>query len=63
MVTEGAPAANVAALAEAAARLSVLACELGPWIAELDVNPIIVGAERAVAVDALVAPSPASVGD
>ena len=59
----GRPAANVAAFAEAAARLSVLACELGPWIAELDVNPIIVGAERAVAVDALVAPSPASVGD
>ena len=50
----GRPPSNVAALAEAAARLSVLAHELGPWIAELDVNPIIVGRERAVAVDALV---------
>ena len=51
---------NVAALAEAAARLSVLARELGPCIAELDVNPIIVAPERAVAVDALVVPSSAS---
>ena len=56
------PAANVPALAEAVARLSVLACELGPWIAELDVNPIIVGPERAVAVDALVVPSPGRTG-
>lgn len=53
----GRPAANVGALAEALARLSVLAHELGAWIDELDVNPIIVGPERAVAVDALVAPS------
>ena len=52
----GRSAANVDALAEALARLSVLAHELGPWIAELDVNPIIVGPERAVAVDALVVP-------
>ena len=56
----GRPAANVDALAEALARLSVLAHELGPWIGELDVNPIIVGPERAVAVDALVVPLPAS---
>ena len=56
----GRPAANVPALAEAVARLSVLAHELGPWIGELDVNPIIVGPERAVAVDALVLPLPAS---
>ena len=52
----GRPAANVDALAEALARLSVLAHELGPWIGELDINPIIVGPERAVAVDALVVP-------
>ena len=56
----GRPAADVGALAEAAARLSVLACELGPRIAELDVNPIVVGPERAVAVDALVVPSSVS---
>ncbi len=55
----GRPAANVEALAEALARLSVLAHELGAWIGELDVNPIIVGPERAVAVDALVVPSAA----
>ena len=54
------PAAHVPSLAEAVARLSVLAHELGPWIAELDVNPIIVGPERAVAVDALVLPLPAA---
>ena len=53
----GRPAANVDALAAAAARLSVLAHELGPWIEELDVNPIIAGPERAVAVDALVSAS------
>ena len=52
----GRPPSNVAALADAAARLAVLAAELGPWIAEIDVNPIIVGPERAVAVDALVVP-------
>ena len=52
----GRPPSKVAALADAAARLSVLAAELGPWIAEIDVNPIIVGPERAVAVDALVVP-------
>ena len=59
----GRSAANVGALAEAAARLSVLAQELGPWISELDVNPVIVGPERAVAVDALVVPAPVSVHD
>ena len=52
----GRPPSNVAALADAAAHLSVLAADLGPWIAEIDVNPIIVGPERAVAVDALVVP-------
>ncbi len=56
----GRPAASVDALAEALARLSVLAQELGRWIGELDVNPIIAGPDRAVAVDALVVPSPPS---
>ena len=58
----GRAAANVDALAEALARLSVLAHELGPWIGELDVNPIIVGPERAVAADALVVPAGGSPG-
>ena len=56
----GRPAASVDALAEALARLSVLAQEVGPWIGELDVNPIIAGPDRAVAVDALVVPLPPS---
>ena len=56
----GRPAAHVGALADAAARLSVLAQELGASIAELDVNPVVVGPARAVAVDALVVPVPAS---
>ncbi len=50
----GAPPADVRAFAEIAARLSVLASELGDLLAELDVNPVIVGAKGAVAVDALV---------
>ena len=52
----GAPAADIDALAEAAARLSVLAVELGDRIAEVDVNPVIVSAKGCVAVDALVVP-------
>lgn len=52
----GAPAADIDALAEAAARLSVLAAELGDRIAEVDVNPVIVSAKGCVAVDALVVP-------
>ena len=50
----GSSGANVDAFAEAAARLSVLADDLGDLIAELDINPIIVGVEEAVAVDAMV---------
>jgi acetyl-CoA synthetase (ADP-forming) len=49
----GRPAADVAAAAEAASRVSHLAAGLGERLAELDVNPLIVGAagEGAVAVD------------
>ena len=50
----GQPAGDVAALAEAASRLSGLAVALGDLIKEIDVNPIIVGPEGCVAVDALV---------
>ncbi len=47
---------DVAAAAEALARLSLLAAELGDEIAELDVNPLILGPQGAgaVAADALV---------
>ena len=50
----GQPAADVAAAAEAASRVSHLAAALGRRLVELDVNPLIVGAagEGAVAVDA-----------
>ncbi len=55
----GAPAADVDAVCDAVARLSVLAETLGDLIAELDVNPLIAGPEGCVAVDALVAPAKA----
>jgi acyl-CoA synthetase (NDP forming) len=52
----GRPATNIDAACELAARFSVLADELSDVIAELDVNPVIVTADAAVAVDALVVP-------
>ena len=52
----GAPAADVASLAFAISRLSVLAGDLGDLIAALDVNPMIVSPGGCVAVDALVIP-------
>ena len=50
----GQPAADVAAAAEAASRVSHLAAALGRRLVELDVNPLIVGVagSGAVAVDA-----------
>lgn len=50
------PAADLDKLADAVARFSRLAACLGDLIAELDVNPLIAGAEGALAVDALVLP-------
>jgi acyl-CoA synthetase (NDP forming) len=50
------PAADLDGLADCIARFSVLAAQLGDLIEELDVNPLIAGAEGAVAVDALVLP-------
>jgi acyl-CoA synthetase (NDP forming) len=52
----GSPVCDVGALATALTRLSVLACDLGDLIEELDVNPVKVGASGCVAVDALVVP-------
>lgn len=49
----GAPAADIAALAEAAARFSALAAALGDRVEAIDVNPILVLPRGAVAVDAL----------
>jgi acetate---CoA ligase (ADP-forming) len=53
----GAPAADVAGLAHAISRLSVLASDLGDLIEGLDVNPMIVATSGCVAVDALVIPA------
>jgi acyl-CoA synthetase (NDP forming) len=50
----GAPPADVDALAVTVARLSVLAQDLGDLVDAVDVNPVVVGAHGAVAVDALV---------
>jgi acyl-CoA synthetase (NDP forming) len=50
----GAPRANVAALAEVIARVSEFAADFAGEIEELDVNPVLCGPERVLAVDALV---------
>ena len=55
----GKPPSDVASFAKAASRLSLLAQDLGDLLAELDVNPVIVGPKGAVAVDALVVPKAA----
>ncbi len=53
----GQPAANIDAFCELASRFSVLCHALGGAIAEIDVNPVIVTPNEAVAVDALVVPA------
>ena len=50
----GAAPADVGALVDTVVAVGSLAVELGDRIAALDVNPVIVGPHRAVAVDALV---------
>ena len=50
----GAAPANIDAVTEAVARLSVLAATLGDCVAEIDVNPLIAGPNGCMAVDALV---------
>jgi acetate---CoA ligase (ADP-forming) len=53
----GASPTDVRSLARALSCLSVLAWDLGDLIGALDVNPLIVGPEGCLAVDALVEPS------
>lgn len=48
--------ADMAALAHAVSRFSVLAAELGDLIQEMDVNPLRAGADGALALDAIVVP-------
>jgi acyl-CoA synthetase (NDP forming) len=52
----GAAPADLASLAKAIARFSVLAADLGDLIAEMDVNPLIAGPTGCVALDALIVP-------
>jgi acetate---CoA ligase (ADP-forming) len=52
----GMPAADIDRLAEAIARLSVLAQDVGDLIEALDVNPVICSPTGCVAVDALIVP-------
>lgn len=49
----GSAAADIAAFADAAAKFSVMVDALRDQVAELDVNPVIVGEKGCVAVDAL----------
>ena len=50
----GSPAADITRLADIIVRVSHLAVDLSDDIAEIDVNPIICGPNRAIAVDALI---------
>ncbi len=52
----GRPPADVSAVVKAAMGLATLAADLGEWIAEIDVNPLIALPDRAVVVDALIVP-------
>jgi len=52
----GRPPADVAALAEALARFSVLVADLDGLVAEIDVNPVAAGPDGPLALDALVIP-------
>jgi hypothetical protein len=56
----GRAGADLDKIADAVAGFSVLAASLGNLIAELDVNPLIAGAQGVLAVDALVLPQPAA---
>jgi succinyl-CoA synthetase beta subunit len=56
----GVPPADRAALAAAFSRFCLLAADLGDLIEEMDVNPLLVGPQGCVAVDALLVPRHAS---
>lgn len=52
----GAPACDRDALADAVVRFGRLAADLGPLVAEMDVNPVFVGPDGVVAADCLIVP-------
>jgi hypothetical protein len=56
----GQPAADLAVIAEALARFSVMVADLGGLVQEIDVNPVICGPGGCTVVDALVVPRTAS---
>jgi acetyltransferase len=53
------PAANRRALEDVILRLSDMVCEL-PWLEELDINPLVVDAAKAMALDARIVVRPVS---
>jgi hypothetical protein len=58
----GQPPADLAAVADAIVATSILAWELGPYLAALDINPLVCGPAGATAVDVLLEPRPAQPG-
>jgi acyl-CoA synthetase (NDP forming) len=52
----GRPAADEKAIVRAALSLSALATDLGDFLAEVDINPLVALPDRAVVVDALIVP-------
>jgi hypothetical protein len=50
----GRPPADIDALAEAFARFSVMAADIAGLFQEIDVNPVLCGAQGCIALDALV---------
>ena len=55
----GAPPCDMQALVDTYVRLGELAADLGSCIAEMDVNPVLVGPNGVVAVDSLIVPAAA----
>jgi acetate---CoA ligase (ADP-forming) len=55
----GAPASDIAALAEALSAFSALVADLDGLVSEIDINPVIAGPDGCVALDALVIPKAA----
>ena len=49
--------ADIKAIVRAALSLAALASDLGDWISEVDINPLVALPDRAVVVDALVVPN------
>ena len=56
----GQAASNLDSVAQALVNLSVLASELGDYLMEMDVNPVKVGPDGCIAVDALVVTRPSA---